>query len=211
MAEISLGDVDLEAVLYRLTRHAQVLFGAVRCLGVAHVDIAVAGGDGPEDLAMNLLMKFLNPQDRTVRWHEDRGHPTTDGLCSLLSAALDHDFMDLMKSKRYRTTVYLNRDGGEDGPELTLEQLAVFLETPDGSLLRKERKEAIIEEFSDDPPAQEILKLQLDDDGYNAFTNQELAVLLETSVDEIENRKKRVKTRLLRIERRQAGGAQTHV
>ena len=73
MAEISLGDVDMEAVLYRLTRHAQGLFGAVRCLGVEHVDVAVAGGDGPEDLAMNLLMKFLDPQDRTVRWHEDRG------------------------------------------------------------------------------------------------------------------------------------------
>jgi hypothetical protein len=27
MAEISLGDVDLEAVLFRLTRHAQALFG----------------------------------------------------------------------------------------------------------------------------------------------------------------------------------------
>ena len=28
MAEISLGDVDVEAVLYRLTRHAQGLFGS---------------------------------------------------------------------------------------------------------------------------------------------------------------------------------------
>lgn len=210
MAEISLGDVDVEAVLYRLTRHAQSLFGAVRCLGVEHVDIAVAGGDGPEDLAMNLLLKFLDPQDRTARWHEDRGRPTTDGVYALLRTALDRDFLDLKKSKRYRTTVYLNKDSGEDSPELTLEQLAVYLETPDGSLLKKERKEAIIEEFSDDPPAQEMLKLQLDDDGYNAFTNQELAALLETTADEIENRKKRVKTRLLRIQRRQAEGAQTH-
>jgi hypothetical protein len=76
--------------------------------------------------------------------------------------------------------------------------------------LKQERKKAIIEEFSDDPPAQEILKLQLDDDAYNAFTNQELAELLDTTVDDIENRKKRVKTRLLRIRRRQAEGAQTH-
>ena len=211
MAEISLGDVDVEAVLYRLTRHAQGLFGAVRCLGVEHVDIAVAGGDGPEDLAMNLLMKFLDPQDRTVRWHEDRGRPTTDAVYALLRSALDRDFLDLKKSKRYRTTVYLDKEGGEDGPELTLEQLAVYLETPDGALLKQEREKAVIEEFSDDPPAQEILKLQLDDNGYNAFTNQELAALLDISVDEIENRKKRVKTRLLRIQRRQAEGAQTHV
>jgi DNA-directed RNA polymerase specialized sigma24 family protein len=129
---------------------------------------------------------------------------------ALLRSALDRDFLDLKKSKRYRTTVYLDKEGGEDGPELTLEQLAVYLETPDGALLKQEMKKAVIEEFSDDPPAQEILKLQLDDNGYNAFTNQDLAALLDISVDEIENRKKRVKTRLLRIQRRQAEGAQTH-
>jgi len=54
-----------------------------------------------------------------------------------------------------------------------------------------------------------MLKLQLDDDGYNAFSNQELAQLLDTTVADIENRKKRVKTRLLRIQRRQSEGAQT--
>ena len=73
MAEISLGDVDVEAVLLRLTRHAQGLFGAVRSLGVEPVDIAYAGGDGPEDLAMNLLLRFLDPRDDKVRWHEGRG------------------------------------------------------------------------------------------------------------------------------------------
>jgi hypothetical protein len=55
-----------------------------------------------------------------------------------------------------------------------------------------------------------MLKLQLDDDGYNAFTNRELAELLDTTVADIENRKKRVKTRLLSIQRRQSEGAQTH-
>ena len=104
----------------------------------------------------------------------------------------------MKKSKRYRTTkVYLNKDSGGDGLELTLEQLAVYLETPEGALLKQERKKAIIEGSLTDPPAQEILKLQLDDDGYNAFTNQELAVLLDISVDEVENRKKRVKIRLV--------------
>ncbi len=210
MTEISLGDVDIEAVLLRLTRHAQGLFGAVRSLGVEPVDIAYAGGDGPEDLAMNLVLRFLDPKDDKVRWHGDRGRPTTDGVCALLRKALDHDFMDLKKSKRYRTTVYLDKEDGDGGQELTLDQLAVYLETPEGALLKQERRRALIEEFSDDPEAQEIIKLQLEDDGYNAFTNQELADLLDTTVAEIENRKKRVKTRLLRIQRRQPEGAQTH-
>lgn len=210
MAEISLGDVDVEAVLLRLTRHAQGLFGAVRSLGVERVDIAYPGGEGPEDLAMNLLLRFLDPRDDKVRWNEGLGRPTTDGLYAFLRKALDRDFLDLKKSKRYRTTVYLENEDGEGGQELTLEQLAVYLETPEGALLKQERKKAIIEEFSDDPEAQEMLKLQLDDDGYNAFSNQELAQLLDTTVADIENRKKRVKTRLLRIKRRQAEGAQTH-
>jgi len=211
MAEISLGDVDVEAVLLRLTRYAQGLFGAFRSSGVEPVDVALAGGDGPEDLAMSLLLRFLDPQDDRVRWSESLGRPTTAGLCALLQKALYRDFLDLKKSKRYRTTVYLEqRKGDDDGPELTLEQLAVYCETPEGALLRQERKKEIVEEFSDDPEAQEILKLQLDDGGYSAFTNQELAQLLDATVSEIENRKKRVKTRLLRIQRRQPQGAQTH-
>jgi len=210
MAEISLGNVDVEAVLLRLTRHAQGLFGAVRSLGVEPVDIAYAGGEGPEDLAMNLLLRFLDPRDDKARWNEGLGRPTTDGLYAFLRKALDRDFLDLKKSKRYRTTVYLEREDRAGAQDLTLEQLAVYLETAEGTLLKEERKKAIIEEFSDDPEAQEMLKLQLDDDGYNAFSNQELAQLLDTTVADIENRKKRVKTRLLRIQRRQSEGAQTH-
>ena len=211
MAEISLGDVDLEAVLFRLTRHAQGLFGAFRSLGVEPVDLACPGGEGPEDLAMNLLLRFVDPQDQSVRWREDWGRATTDGVYALLRKALDRDFFDLKKSKRYRTTVYLQaEDGAEGGQEVTLEQLAVYLETPEGALLRQERTRLLIEEFSDDPAAQVLVKLQLDPEGYSAFTNQELGVLLDTTVADIENRKKRVKTRLLRIQKGNSDGAQTH-
>ncbi len=71
--------------------------------------------------------------------------------------------------------------------------------------------ERLIAEFSDDAAAQEILELQLDADGYhyNAFTNQELAQLLDTTVADIENRKKRIKNRLLSIKRRETGGKKT--
>src|SRR5580704_14335897 len=211
MAEISVGDVDLEAVLFRLTRHAQGLFGAFRSLSLEPIDVAYAGGEGPEDLAMNLLMRLLDPQDHSVRWREDRGRPTTDGVYAMLSRALDNDFLDLKKSKRYKTTVYLETEGNADtSHELTLEQLAVYLETPEGELLKQERRRKLIEEFSDDSKAREMLELQLDPEGYNAFTNQELAQLLNTTVPDIENRKKRVRTRLLTIRRTQPKGAKTN-
>jgi DNA-directed RNA polymerase specialized sigma24 family protein len=180
-------------------------------LGLEPVDVAYAGGEGPEDLAMNLVLRFLDPQDSSVCWREDRGRPTTDGVYALLSKALDNDFLDLKKSKMYKTTVYLETTSDDgDSPELTLEQLAVFLETAEGVVLKRERRAQIIEEFSDDPEAQEIVKLQLDPEGYNAFTNQELGQLLDTSVSDIENRKKRIRTRLLKISRMQSEGAQTH-
>ena len=205
MAELSLARVDIEAVLFRLTRYAQSLFGAWRVGGLEPVDIACAGGEGPDDLAMNLITRFLDPNDASVRWAPERGSPTTDGVYALLQAALWHDFLDLKKSKRYTTSVYEDQEenADEDRKGFTLDQLRAYLETPEGILLKKERLEAIIAEFADDPKAQEILRLQLDPAGYNAFTNEELAELLEITVADVENRKKRVRNRLLRILRRQ--------
>ncbi len=212
MAETSFSDVDFEAVLFRLTRHAQSLFGAVRAMGFEAVNVVCLGGEGPDDLAMNVLLKLLDPQDRSVRWREGWERPTTDSVYAFLRRAVTNDFLDLKKSKRYKTTFYLESEDGEDGGQgLTLEQLHVHFETPEGAFLKKERIESLVAEFSDDPAAQEMLKLQLEPDGYNAFTNQELGQLLSTTVAEIENRKKRVRNRLLRIRDSRLEGERAHV
>jgi len=211
MADTSFADVDLEAVLLRLTRHAQALFGASRALGFDAVNVAYPGGEAPEDLAMNLVVRLLDPADNTVEWKDKQSRPNTERVFALLRKALERDFLDLKKSKRYKTTVQIDDQAPDNSGELSLDQLAVYLETPEGLFLKKERVRAIIEAFWDDPRAGEIVRLQLDPEGYNAFTNQELAALLETSVDDIENRKKRVKNRLLQILRRQEKGTGTYV
>ena len=204
MAGMTLSDVDLDLVLLRLTRYAQALFAAPRTLGTEPVGVACPGGEGPADLATELLLRLIDPQDTTVKWKEAYGQPTTEGVLALLAKALERDYLDLKKSKRYTTTIYVESAALGDGETtLTLEQLAVFFETPEGLLLKNERVRRLIEDFSGDPTAQEILTLQLSPDGYNAFTNQELAELLSTTVSDIENRKKRVKNRLLSILRRQ--------
>ncbi len=79
-----------------------------------------------------------------------------------------------------------------------------------GNLLKQERIRLLVDTFDDDPKAKELVRLQLDPEGYNAFTNKELAELLETSIGDIENRKKRVKNRLLQILRRQKKGTRTY-
>ena len=53
--------------------------------------------------------------------------------------------------------------------------------------------------FDGEPELKEIVGLQLDPDGYNAFSNQELAQLTGTTVKDIENRKKRIKLVLTKL------------
>ena len=212
MANMRLSDVNLELVLLRLTRYAQALFGAPRALGAEPVWLACPGGEGPEDLAAQLLLRFVDPQDSTVKWNQAHGHPTTEGVLALLIKALKRDYFDLKKSKRYTTTIYPEVSEREDETDgLTLGQLANFLETPEGKLLKRERVAGLIKEFAEDSTAQEILSLQLSPEGYNAFSNQELAELLDTTVSDIENRKKRVKSRLLSILKRETERNRTYV
>jgi hypothetical protein len=46
----------------------------------------------------------------------------------------------------------------------------------------------------------ELLTVQLDPEGFQAFTNKELAVLLSTTVEEIESRKKKLMNRLFKLQ-----------
>jgi DNA-directed RNA polymerase specialized sigma24 family protein len=202
MAETSLIAVDLEEVLNRLALHAQNLAGVCMCLGLD--EIALPGGEGAGDLASATLLRFLDPEDTSVKWSEARGQPTTSSLLAYLRKVLEHDFLDLKKKKSYQTTVYVDvvdRDDkqGEEKAGITLDQLAAELETPEGKTLRLERVNWILKQFDGEPELKEIVELQLDPQGYNAFTNQELAELLSTTVRDIEARKKRIKSRLRRL------------
>lgn len=202
MAEISLSAVDIEEVHHRLALHVQNLSTGAVCLGFD--EIALPGGESARDLASATLLKFLDPQDNTVRWSDTKAQPTTASLLAYLRKVLERDFLDLVKSKRYQTTVYVDLIEGEDWEEdvkqgLTLDELAVAFETPEGQTLRHERVEWILKQFDAEPELREIVKLQLDPEGYNAFTNQELAALLSTTVGDIEKRKKRIKRMLRKL------------
>lgn len=202
MAETSLIDVDIEEVLNQLTLYAQNLIGGAFCLGFD--EIALPGGEGAGDLASATFLKFLDPLDVSVKWSEAREQPTTSSLLAYLRKVLKHDFLDLKKKKSYRTTVYADvadpEDEQDEGkPGITLDQLAMEFETPEGKTLKRDRVEWILKEFDAEPELKEIVKLQLDPEGYNAFTNQELSKLLDTTVRDIETRKKRIKSRLRRL------------
>jgi hypothetical protein len=135
-----------------------------------------------------------------VAWSEQKGEPTRDKVVAYLKKVLERDLFDLKKSKRYTTTIYMDSyqaDDGEDG--LTLDQLAVNYYTPEAETLKQERISWLLKQSDEGPELKEIVKLLFDPAGYSSFTNQQLAQLLDTTVKEIENRKKRIRLRLTKL------------
>jgi DNA-directed RNA polymerase specialized sigma24 family protein len=164
-------------------------------------DIALPGGEGAKDLASSTLLKFLDPLDQSVTWSAIQGEPTTSGVIAYLREVLRRDFLDIVRSKRARTTVYVDSYESNDGEvRADMDGNALITEaTPELIVLERERLDGLLSHFSSEPTLYELLHLQCEPHGYNGFTNQELAQILGTSVRDIEKRKKRIKVRLKKI------------
>jgi hypothetical protein len=63
----------------------------------------------------------------------------------------------------------------------------------------RERLVWLVEQFKDHPELLEIVRLQMEPDGYNAFSSQELAERLNATVVEVEHRRRRIKVRLRKV------------
>jgi DNA-directed RNA polymerase specialized sigma24 family protein len=211
MSEISFAAVDFDEVLGRLTLYAQNLSTALVCVGLE--EKVLPGGLSAADLAQNTLLKLLDPLDGTVKWSEQRGQPTTSGILAYLQRVLERDFFDLKKSSLYKTTVYPDSMGDDDseGDGITLDHMAMVFDTPEGQTLKGERVAWILRQFDGEPELREIAKLQFDPSGYNAYSNQELAQLLDTTVGDIENRKKRIKRMLRKLAAHRNAAEAEHV
>lgn len=199
MKEHSFAGVDdFAEVLNRLVMHAKNLNAGLVCAGAW--ERVLPGGESAEDLAMSVLLKFLDPLDGSVAWSEQKGEPTTHKVVAYLKKVLERDLFDLKKSKRYKTTLYVNsNESGDEDDALTLDQIAVTYYTPEAEAQKHERTTWLLKQFDAEPELKEIVKLLFDPAGYAAFSNQQLAQLLDTSVKEIENRKKRIKLRLTKL------------
>lgn len=220
MTDLDLGGVDAEEVLKRLTLYARRLFFAYA--GLTGADTALPGlGVGPDDLAVGTILKFLDPEDYTVRWQKKHGTATTAGVVAYLKSVLRNDLLDLLKAKAHETTVIVetqpdgdhDQDGGQGSPRmLTLDEFVSAVEGPDGKAIREQLQARLLARFDAEPDLRDLLEVQLDPDGYCAYTNQDLALLLlapagktltrvelAEAVSEIENRKKRLDRRLRKI------------
>jgi DNA-directed RNA polymerase specialized sigma24 family protein len=199
MKEYSFAGVDdFGEVLNRLVMYAQHLNVGLVCVGAK--EKVVSGGESAEDLAMGVLLKFMDPEDQSVAWSDQKGEPTKAKVIAYLKKVLQRDFFDLKKSKRFTTTVYVDSYETDDGEDAqTLDQLAVTHHTPEAEAIKQERIAWLLKQFDPEPELKEIVKLLFNPAGYAAFTNQQLAQLLDVTVEEIENRKKRIKLRLTKL------------
>jgi DNA-directed RNA polymerase specialized sigma24 family protein len=179
-------------VLYRLALHAQSLFTAAACLG-RRDELVFPGGDSAADLASATLLKLLDPFNTSVTWSSTKGPPTTAGVLAYLREVLKRDFLDLVRSKRAKTSVYADdeRTGG-DLSESSLDQRTSSFGNPEDEHLRRERLVWLVQQFKDHPELLEIVRLQMEPGGYNAFSSQELAERLNTTVVEVEHRRRRI-------------------
>jgi DNA-directed RNA polymerase specialized sigma24 family protein len=198
VAEAELTEADVEEILKRLTLYACVLYAV---LPDQAREVTVGGlGVGPEDLAQDVVLRFLDPYDHTVSWKASAGTATIPRVLGYLKKVLQHDLFDLRKRHAHKTTVsmaaHAQGDGEADGPGPSLDEFPSKTESPDTSVLKRERHEWLLHQFDSEPLLRELLEVQLDPEGWSAHTNVELADLLGTSVSEIENRKKRLMRRL---------------
>jgi len=193
---LSFAEVDPLELLKRLTDRAYTIFG---CFPDPHFEPTIpAHGESPEDLAMETVTKFLDPDDHTVEWNPARGKLSMEGALAYLGQVLLNDFVDRKRSKRFTCHADLPPVESDDTSGITLDELAVYVDTPEAIAERRERHEQLLASFGDEPDLQDVLRVQLDPDGYNAHTNIELANLLNTTVADIENRKKKIHRRLMK-------------
>jgi DNA-directed RNA polymerase specialized sigma24 family protein len=194
VSEFSLAGIDPLEVVERLTLEAYRLFGVFPD-DESEPALRVFG-DGPKDLAMATFVKFLDPEDRTVKWKESWGRPTQDTLFRFLRKVMRNDFIDRKRSKRYHLTSYPEGESADGQQTMSFDDYAAAIESPEGQAIRAQQREQLLDSFNDEPELRDVLAVQLDPAGYCAHTNQDLAGLLDTSVSDIENRKKRIARRL---------------
>jgi DNA-directed RNA polymerase specialized sigma24 family protein len=198
---LSFDQIDPEDLLQRLTLFAYSLFGSFP--DPRFEPVIKFHGASPEDLAIETLTRLLDPDDHKVEWNAAQGPMTRDGLLGYLKTVLFHDFIDMKRKGMYKASVYMplvSDNSGDDG-EMTLDDFIAKLESPEARTVRKEQQEELLARFNSEPELKELLTVQLDPNGYQAYTNQDLAKLLGTTVDEIENRKKRLMNRLLKVQK----------
>lgn len=100
MKTFSIGQIDPEDLLQRLTLYAYSLFGCFP--DPIFEPVMKVHGTSPEDLAVDALTRLLDPDDHRVEWKLDKGPMTRDSLLAFLKTVIFHDFIDMKRKGMYK-------------------------------------------------------------------------------------------------------------
>jgi hypothetical protein len=153
----------------------------------------------PKDFVSNAVIRLVDPRDATIEWDEKRGKPTTEAVAALLRATIRRDFIDAKKLPRYKTTRALEDE--RNAPNVAAAGASpedIAIERADRNRLRDELFAFI---GNRDDKVLEYLRLQLPDDGIVGYPPRKAAQLLKTTIDDINNRKRRATGLLAEFER----------
>lgn len=188
--ELHYKGVDWKEVVDRLYAYTAKLFRVA-----AFVDRPVTG-KSPEDFVNDALKRLWDQRDTGVEWDSKRGKPSTDSVFNFLAKVIKRDFIDAKTLPRHTRTEALDdvSSGGEHRARPTRATHGAATARTDIAVDRidwKRRCDALLAFVADDEEVTAYLRLQLSDDGYHGFSPQRAADLLNTDVDDINNRKKR--------------------
>jgi len=190
---------DLQKVHKALMLYAHHLVGVARIADFDRLVTAGECGETAEDLASETLLRFLDPGVKTVKWKATE-EVTVSGLIGFLKHVLRNDFLDMKKREKFRQQLEPSEEANDDVDDSPgMERFATSTEPADLVAIRHQQRSTVIKYFEQWPELLEILKVQIQPDGTPDFTNIELAHLLETSVSDIENRKKRISRAFVRF------------
>jgi DNA-directed RNA polymerase specialized sigma24 family protein len=196
VAELHYKGVDWAVVSDQLFAHARQLFRAAGLF-----DQAITGKD-PQDFVKEAILRLWDPRDTGVEWDEKRGKPTTDGVVAYLWQVIRRDFIDAKKLPRHTTTRPIEEvKAAQERPSTGASPATVAIARVDRTRTRDE----LLAFIGDDQPVVEYLLLQITDEGIAGYPPRRAAELLNTSIDDINNRKKRVVRYLREFEKQRTG------
>jgi DNA-directed RNA polymerase specialized sigma24 family protein len=184
VAELHFRGVDWRAVTDGLLAYTKKLF---RTAGLLDQMIT---GKTANDFVAEAIVRLVDPRDTTIEWDAKRGKPTTDSVMALLREVIRRDFIDAKKVPRYTKTRAIDDEkkahdvtaAGKSPEETAVERVD-----------RNRIRDQLLAFIGDrDPDVVAYLSMQLSDDGVVGYPPRKAAQLLNTTVQEINNRKKRV-------------------
>lgn len=193
MGDLEFTQDEWRSVYEALMLHAHGLIGTSALAGYERVATSGECGETAEDLAGATFLAFINPENRSVKMKSDQNPRTVASVIAYLKKVQYHDFLDEKKRawRRVPGESLVPPAEGSDTEVAWEDQVPIASASPEDSALLEVQRQKVLAHFEPFSDLYEIVELMFDPD-FHDYKNADLAILLNTTVSEIENRKKKI-------------------